>query len=178
MLAGLMGQISLPAMWPGDRFKFGYNVGYFSLPFIVENVATLLENEGITYNTRSYYLAGTLNAFIAVEGASNVYWNSATDLREAIFDLIKGAGYPIQTGSVQFEAETHAAETEPPTVVKQDDPGVTREPGGATPRGPAGDCDGLNLPDWVACKLGVTTSSAVVLGAVVGIGALLLIRGR
>lgn len=165
-----LGALRLPPMWPGDLFKFGYNVGYISGPFSVAGIANALEAAGITYNTRSYHLAGTLNPFVAVEGASNVYWDSATDLREEIINIIKGAGYPIQVGSIQFEAETHAEEAQPPAVVRQDDPGVSRASGGSSTT------PGQSIFDSIAAGLDMPKSDAkaLVIGGSVVVGILLL----
>src|SRR5215813_9624970 len=99
---GLMAGLPDP-VFPGDRFRFGYNVGYTAGPFVAANVAGVLETEGLSYDTFSYILAGVFNAFISVEGNSVNGWNSALELRSAIYNAINDAGFPIVPQSVQID---------------------------------------------------------------------------
>jgi len=180
-MAGLLGDINDP-VFPGDRFRFGYNVGYTAGPFVAANVAGVLESEGLSYDTFSYILAGVFNAFISVEGNSASYWNSALDLRSAIYNAINGAGYPIQPQSVQIDFPQGQGNVGPNAIPSPAD--VASGSGGAVPPGtlppPNRVCDfhAMNLPDWLACQLGVTTTSATIIGAVVGIGLFIAVTRR
>ena len=179
MLAGLMSGPNDP-VWQGDRFRLGYNIGYTSGPFNSADIAGVLEDAGLSYNTISYILTGHFNPFISVEGNSTNYWDTAIDFRSEIYNAIARAGYPIEAQSVQIDFPAGQGGSEEAAVIPspaQSSSG-SAGPSTAVPRGPSGTCDQLNLPDWLACKLGVTTSTATIIGAVVGVGAFILITRR
>jgi len=129
-LYGLMGQLSLPPVKKGARFQLGYNVGYTAGGFRAEGVAEATNSAGLTFDAISSYLAGVLNPFIALEGRSNRDWNSGSDFRDALYNAIDGAGYPIEPQSIQFNVETVQDGYTPPPVSSTRPPGA---PVGTTP---------------------------------------------
>lgn len=186
--AGGLGAIpqQMPAIAGGSPFQFGYNVGYFRNElYDPAEIGNMLENEeGLAYDARSYVVAGYLNPYLTVEGNAVTTWNNAADLGQAIYNAISSRGYPIDYSSIQFRVEPYYPPTapgqqpaRPPAMVGT--PYPTTNP--TIPRDPSGGCSfqSLNLPDWLACQLGVTPTTALVVG---GVGALILFvaltRGR
>jgi hypothetical protein len=160
-LDNLMGDLSLPPVKKGARFQFGYNVGYLGEGFIASGVGETLNQSGLTDSAVSYQIAGMLNPFIAVEGKSNRDWNSGTDFRDAIYNAINGAGYPIEPSSIQFNVETVSG-------------GYTAPPVSSTrPPGTSGRSIGTSFWDEIAAGLGVPKGTAQAIG--LGVGAILLI---
>ncbi len=163
-LGHLMGQLSLPPVKKGARFQFGYNVGYTAGGFRAEGVAEATNAAGVTFDATSSYLAGVLNPFIALEGRSNADWNSGSDFRDALYNAIAGAGYPIQPESIQFNVETvQGGYTLPPVS--------STGPPGASAGGAVGD-----FFDEIAGSLGVSkqTAQAIAIGGGVLLAVLFL----
>jgi hypothetical protein len=183
MLSGLMGATLVQAAdFPvviGSRFQFGFNLGYFRSQIFTESeLAAVLENAGLSYDTISYYVAGVFNPFVTIEGASNLYWDSAIDFCNGIRNAIQGAGYPLDVSSVQCNVENQSGQPgQAPAITPVQQPST----GGSNPAVPhnqQGGCGGLSIPDWLACTLGVTPTTAVIIGAVAGIGAFIAITRR
>src|SRR5215469_5094858 len=179
LLSGLLGDLNDP-VFPGDRFRFGYNIGYTAGPFIVSNVAGVLESEGLSYDTFSYILSGYFNMFISVEGNSVSYWNTALDLRSAIYNAISGAGYPIQPQSVQIDFPQGQGTVGPNAIPSPQD--VASVPGGGSGGGvtslaPPGKCDfsKMSFPDWLACEAGIGTAGTLIVGGLAVLIAITLI---
>lgn len=175
----LMGAIE-PGLEPitgGTPFQFGYNIGYTLNPFNPNDVAKLLQEDlALSYDTHSYRVAGHLNPFTTVEGYAVTTWPSASQFAEEIYSAISGAGFPIDYSSIQFRffpEPGSAAPSAPPRLV-----GTPYQTPNAqspsVPHAPDGTCSfsQQNLPDYLACQLGVTPTVALVAGA---IGALILV---
>lgn len=180
-MSHLMGAIEqrLPPIAGGGAFQFGFNTGYFRGElYKPEDIAPVLENAGLTYDTHSYYVAGSVNPYLTIEGNAVTTWSSGSDFGQAIYDAVSGAGFPIDYASIQFRFEPAPASgggapARPPAFVgtPYPTPGA-RSP--SVPQAPGGGCNFTtqNLPDYLACQLGVTPTVALVAGA---IGALILI---
>jgi hypothetical protein len=176
-MSHLMGAIeqNLAPIGGGTPFQFGFNIGYTLNPFSAADIAPVLENAALSYDTHSYVVAGYLNPFVTIEGNAVTSWESASDFGEAIYQAVSGAGFPIDYPSIKFRAFPEAGSAPAQTRVIVGDqyqtPGA-RSP--SVPQAPGGGCNFTtqNLPDYLACQLGVTPTVALVAGA---IGALILI---
>lgn len=166
----------LPQVQRGAPFQFGGNfrlLGSCMADF--EDMARWVEEAGLSYNTVSYKVAGSfINPYWTVEGYANANWQSGSDFGNAILNAIVSHNCDVDAGSVQFRVEpyyppTQTTPTRPPMVGT---PYPTPNP--AVPRDPQGGCSWalMNPPDWLACKLGVTPTTALVVG---GVGALILL---
>ena len=180
LLSGLLGDINDP-VFPGDRFRFGYNIGYTAGPFIATNVAGVLESEGLAYDAFSYILTGVFNLFISIEGNSVSYWNTALDFRSAIYNAINGAGYPIVAQSVQIDFPQGQGALGPNAIPSPHD--VASAPGGGgggadTSLLPSGKCDfsKMSFPDYLACEFGIGTAGTLIVGGVAVLIAIALIK--
>lgn len=164
----------MAAIAGGGPFAFGYNTGYFRGElYKVEDIAKVLEDSALAYDARSYHVAGYLNPYVTIEGNAVTQWDNAADFGQAIYNAVAGAGYPIDYGSIQFRAEPfypQGAQTPPPRPLVGT-PYPTTTPGIFTSSG-ACDFKTMGLPNWLACQLGVTPTTAVVVGA---IGALIVV---
>ena len=167
-LLGLLGDLRLAPMYAGDRFSFGFEStlgggpGFGSNPFSYEGIATLIEDAGLSYNTRSYQAAGIINPFIVIDGVSAQNWDSASDLRDSIFSVVQSAGYWPNSSTIRFEAETHPEDTQAVTTQRSDS-GVPSS--------------GLNL-DSISSKLGITSATTLAIGAALALGAFALLSRR
>ena len=172
----------LSEMAGGNPFQFGFNVGYFNNElYRPEDIASVLENQGLSYNTHSYAVAGLINPYLAVEGYAVTSWPSASQFAEAIYQAISGAGYPVDYGSIQFRFETYAGSTvpAPPPMGGTPYPNTQPPPGGnQLPPAPPGQCvwSQMTFGDYVACQLGikgaVQGAAAGATGALVGVFAI------
>lgn len=168
----------MPAIAGGGAFAFGYNTGYFRGElYDVEEIGRRLENEAaLAYDARSYHVAGYLNPYVTIEGNAVTQWNNASDFGQAIYNQLIAWGYPIDYSSIQFRVTPYYPQgtptPAPPPMVGT--PYPTSNP--AVPRDAQGGCSysSLSLPDWLACQLGVTPTTALVIG---GVGALILVVG-
>lgn len=164
-LAGFgLGDLSLAPMWAGDRFSFGVEItlGWGSAFSSYEVIAQWVEDAGLSYNTRSYKLSGSINPFVVVEGQAAQNFDSASDLRDAIFSIL-AAHVWANAGTIRFEAETHP------------------DGGGSYPTQridtPQGSGPGIPAPlagpiNSLAQSLGITQTQALIAGvalAVVGV---------
>jgi hypothetical protein len=159
----------LPAIGGGSPFQFGYNVGYLGGQKLYEpeEIARVLEDQALSYDTRSYHVAGYLNPYLTIEGNAVTTWPSASDFGQAIYQAVVDAGYPIDYGSIQFRFEPYygPGQTTPPPMVGTPYP-TSGGGNGATP--PPGKCEfsKMKIADYLACQLGVSASSAMAYGAI------------
>jgi hypothetical protein len=178
---GAIGQ-QLPAIGGGSPFQFGYNPGYFRGElYEPEEIAELLDNAALSYDTRAYVVSGWANPYIAVEGYAVTTWQSGSDFGQEIYNTIKGAGYPIDYGSIQFRFEPYypPGQTAPPPMVGTPYPNTGQQQQQTqTPLQP-GKCAGKDFGDWLACQLGITSPiggvAAGTVGALIGVGAITLL---
>jgi len=163
-LAGFgLGELSLAPMWAGDRFSFGVEItlGWGSAFSSYEQIAQWIEQAGLSYDTRSYKLSGTINPFVVIEGRAAQNFESASELRDAIFYILASQVW-ANAGTIRFEAETHPDGSSNPTQRID------------TPQG-----SGPSLPGIIASpinslaqSLGITQSQALIAGialAIVGV---------
>jgi hypothetical protein len=185
----LMGAIpqQLPAIGGGSPLQFGFNEGILA-PYQIdlEEMAKALEDQALSYDTRAYWLAGYVNRYITIEGYAVTTWQSGSDFGQAIYQALKGAGFNIDYGSIQFRFEPYypPGQTAPPAMVGTPPPGsqspvVTKPPSGSgSPPPPPGECDWdtQTFGDYIACQLGikgaVAGATAGAMGALIGVGVL------
>jgi len=175
-LPGGLGAIpqQMPAVAQGGAFAFGYNTGYFNNDlYTPEQIGPVVEGAGLGVNVRSYHVAGYLNPYLTIEGNAAQAWPNASDLGQAIFNTVTGAGFPVDYTSIQFRVQPAQAQPAPPPPMVGT-PYPTPNP--TIPRDAQGGCSysSLSLPDWLACQLGVTPTTALVVG---GVAALVLFVG-
>jgi hypothetical protein len=173
---GLMGAIQqqLPAIGGGSPFAFGFNTGYFRGElYAPEEIAKVLDDAALSYDTRSYYLAGWANPYLTVEGYAVTTWQSGSDFGQEIYNAIAGAGYPIDYSSIQFRFEPMSGQPSGPPMVGTPYPNA----GGGAPASPS-QCDWhkLSFGDYLACQIGITSPIGGVAAGTVGgvVGALFL----
>src|SRR5262249_37193458 len=114
--------------------------------------------------------------YITVEGYSIHYWQSASDLGTAIYNTIVTHNYGIDYASIQFRADQSGPAPNQPPLQGTPYP----NPNPAIPRAPDGSCNysQLGVANWLACELGVTPTTAVVIGAVGALIGVVLITRR
>lgn len=161
----LMGALSLPPMKAGMRFQFGYNTGYNTGPFQASDIADMTNAQGITQGAVSYVLSGTLSYYIVIEGKAGHDYNSASDLRDAIYNSLVSGGYSIDPASINFNPEVVTGGGPGPQVIYTG-PGAPGGPGVPAPTGPG-------LLDQLAASLKMTRNDAELLA--IGGGVLLLV---
>jgi hypothetical protein len=173
---GLMGAIpqQLPAIGGGAPFAFGFNTGYFRGElYAPEEIAKVLDDAALSYDTRSYYVAGWANPYLAVEGYAVTTWQSGSDFGQEIYNAISGAGYPIDYSSIQFRFEPMSGQSSGPQMVGTPYPNT----GGTTPASP-GKCNWnqMSVGDYLACQMGITSPIGGIAAGTVGgvVGALIL----
>lgn len=181
----LMGAIpqQLPGIGGGSSFQFGYNPGVISGTFgnkiyDPSEIAGVLEDAALSYDTRSYVDSGWLNPYIVVTGYAVTTWSSGSDFGQEIYNAIAGAGYPIDYGSIQFRFEPLSGQPAPPPMVGTPYPNTgSNATNPNAPAPPPGQCDfsKMSLTNYLACQLGVTPSSAATIGVVGTLGVVLLI---
>jgi hypothetical protein len=170
----------LPGIGGGSPFQFGFNTGYFRGElYEPEEIAKVLEDEALSYDTRSYYVAGWANPYLTVEGYAVTTWQSGSDFGQAIYNAISGAGYPVNYSSIQFRFEPYYPPGQPaaPPMVGTPYTGQQQQQG-QTPQQP-GKCAGMSPGNWIACQLGIESPlggvAAGTVGALVGVGVLTLL---
>jgi hypothetical protein len=179
LLDGLMGATLQQAadfpVWPGARFQFGYNIGYDLSAFAASELAGVVEGAGLAYDAGSYKVAGWLNPFVTVEGSSVLYWDSAIDFCNAVRNELQTAGYPLQVQTVQCNVENQSNEPgQAPVITPVIMPSDSS--GGNVPRNAQGGCSGLSVTDSIACNFGISTSTALLVGAGLALVGLVLIK--
>lgn len=163
-LAGFgLGDLSLAPMWAGDRFSFGVEItlGWGSAFSSYEQIAQWIEQAGLSYDTRSYKLSGSINPFIVIEGRAAQNFDSASELRDAIFSILASNVW-ANAGTIRFEAETHPDGGGTPTQ-------RIDTPAGSGPSLPTSITSPFNS---IAQGLGITPTQALIGGvalALVGI---------
>jgi len=172
-----MGAIQ-PQMGPldvGGYFEFGYNTGYNTGPFDAASIAPLVEAQGYSYNTQSFKVSGTLSYYISITGNSNVYWSEASDLANAILQILQSNGYSVDVNSIQFRAQT-AGTASALGGTPYPNPNL---PPGAPP--PPGQCSfsTQGFGQWIACEMGlkdpITGALLGSAGTAIGIGVVALV---
>lgn len=137
---------------------------------VIDNIREAVNKSGYAYANDVRHASGYLNPFIIIEGGSGREYGSADHLKKAITDTIQGLGYRVNTGSINFYASTYNPQTGEPTQTESVGPNNK-----SSSRKPDCKWDELELTDYVACQLGITTSSAMVVGAVGGLLAVVLL---
>lgn len=159
-LAGFgLGELRLAPMWAGDRFSFGVEItlGWGSAFSSYEQIAQWVEDAGLSYNTRSYKLSGTINPFVVVEGQAAQNFDSASDLRDAIFSILASYVW-ANAGTIRFEAETHPDASGNYPTQRID------TPQGSGPSLPAAIANPLNS---IAQSFGITPTQALIGGVLI-----------
>jgi hypothetical protein len=175
----LMGAIpqQLPAIGGGSPFQFGFNVGYFNNElYRPEEIAGILEDQALSYDTRSYAVAGYLNPYLTIEGNAVTNWPSASDFGQAIYSAVSGAGYPIDYSSIQFRFQP-LGPSQSPQWAGTPYPNAGAAPGGNVPAPlPPGQCSysQQSLSEYLACQLGIKSAVG---GVTAGATGALLIGG-
>jgi len=197
----LMGDITqgLGPVDPGAQFAFGFNYSRLTqqgpgASFLTASpnyglYAQALEQDGISYGTSANDLGGSVNAFISIQGFTNKWFASGTDLGNAIFGSINARGYAIDPNTIQFcvqlsggdgslvvsgNCKTQGPPAAPPAYTPTPEQ-VTQDQSGQ----PAQTCDwsSMSFGQWLSCELGF--SSQITAGAttalLVGAGLLLFV---
>jgi hypothetical protein len=180
----LLGAIpqQLPGISGGSPFQFGFNVGYFNNElYRPEEIAGVLDDQALSYDTRSYAVSGYLNPYLTIEGNAVTSWPSASDFGQAIYAAVSSAGYPIDYSSIQFRFQP-SGPAGSPQWAGSPYPNTTGIPGGNVPAPlPPGQCSysQQSLADYLACQLGIKSAvggvTAGATGALLIGGALVLV---
>jgi hypothetical protein len=181
-LNGLMGAIpqQLPAIGGGSPFQFGFNEGLL-VPYQLdlEDMAKMLEDRALSYDTRVSWLAGYANRYITIEGYAVTTWQSGSDFGQAIYQALKDAGFDIDYASIQFRFEPMSGQPSGPQMVGTPYPN-TGQPQIKPPQQPS-KCAGMSPGNWIACQLGIESPlggmATGTVGALlaVGLGTLVLV---
>lgn len=184
-LDGLLGSLEMAPIQPGAPFSLGVELSgaesfkwMHDVDAIMEDVRIAVQQGGfVQIPVRVYKLSGwtSLNPFIVIEGRAKYGHSSAAHLRDAILSAV-GSVISYNAGSVRFEADTY----DPTTGQINTDPVLRRydapQGGGNTQALPASFAGSGNPLNQLASWLGVGQTEALLIGAGLAIGGVILLK--
>jgi hypothetical protein len=181
---------------PGAQFAFGFNYSRLTqqgpgASFLTASpnyglYAQALEQDGISYGTSANDLGGSINAFISIQGFTNKWFPSGTDLANAIYGSINARSYAIDPNTIQFcvqlsggdgslvgsgNCQTQGPPAAPPAYTPTPEQ-VTQDQSGQPAQ-----CDwsSMSFSQWLSCELGFSSQITAGATAALAVGAVFVL---